>query len=73
MDSLSKRDTQENVHIFQVEVIDEHMDYTELDLLSAFGGFLGMLIGASVLSIYDDMIDLAMKMIHKFSKHALLK
>ena len=59
--------------IFQVEVIDEHMDYTELDLLSAFGGFLGMLIGASVLSIYDDMIDLAMKMIHKFSKHALLK
>ena len=48
--------------------MDEHMDYTELDLLSAFGGFLGMLIGASVLSIYDDMIELAMKMIYRFSK-----
>ena len=55
-------------HIFQVEVIDEHMDYTGLDLLSAFGGFLGMFIGASVLSIYDDIIELAMKMIYRFSK-----
>ena len=44
------------------------MDYTGLDLLSAFGGFLGMLIGASVLSIYDDMIELAMKMFYRFSK-----
>ena len=35
--------------LFQAEAIEEFLDYTALDLLSAFGGFIGMFIGAIIM------------------------
>ena len=44
----------------------ESLDFTGLDLLMAFGGYLGLFIGASILSLYDIFINFFMKMVTKF-------
>ena len=47
-------------------MIGESLDFTGLDLLMAFGGYLGLFIGASILSLYDISINFFMKMVTKF-------
>ena len=54
--------------LFQAEAIEEFLDYTALDLLSAFGGFIGMFIGANVLSLFDIAIAYFLKFIARVSK-----
>ena len=56
--------------ILKVEVIEEFLDYTFPDLLSDFGGYLGMFIGASILSCYDAIIKCMLKFLskHNFSR-----
>ena len=42
------------------------MDYTVIDLLSDFGGYLGLFIGASVLYLYDISTHFILQIITKF-------
>ena len=37
----------------QSEIITETLDYESIDLLSDLGGYLGLFIGASILSLYE--------------------
>ena len=40
----------------------ESLVYGYQDLFADFGGYLGLLIGASILSIYDNILELAIKL-----------
>ena len=40
------------------------MVYGYQELFADFGGYLGLLIGASILSIYDNVLELAIKLRH---------
>ena len=42
------------------------MDYKAIDLLSDFGGYLGLFIGASILYLYDISINFLRSIITKF-------
>ena len=50
----------------QVEAVEEFLAYTGLDLLNAFGGYLGLFIGASIMSLYDVTIKNFLKILTKF-------
>ena len=52
-------------------MIGESLDFTGLDLLMAFGGYLGLFIGASILSLYDISINFFMKMVSKFKSRLI--
>ena len=42
------------VHTYsQVQVIQESFAYTEEDLLADFGGYTGIFVGASLMTLYD--------------------
>ena len=47
------------------------MDYTVIDLLSDFGGYLGLFIGASVLYLYDISTHFILQIITKFKSSRL--
>ena len=47
------------------------MDYTIIDLLSDFGGYLGLFIGASVLYLYDISTHFILQIITKFKSSRL--
>ena len=42
------------------------MDYTAIDFLSDFGGYLGLFIGASILYLYDISTHFILQIITKF-------
>ena len=42
------------------------MDYNAIDLLSDFGGYLGLFIGASILYLYDVSTNFLLQIITKF-------
>ena len=46
----------------QVDVIQEVLAYTKNDLLADFGGYMGMFVGASIMSIYDVLISMMLKL-----------
>ena len=50
----------------QFEIISDTMDYKAIDLLSDFGGYLGLFIGASILYLYDISINFLRSIITKF-------
>ena len=41
----------------QVEVIEETLAYKFQDLFADFGGYLGLLLGASIMSLYDIIME----------------
>ena len=45
----------------QIEVKKESLVYGYQDLLADFGGYLGLLLGVSMLSIYDYALELFIK------------
>ena len=47
------------------------MDYTVIDLLSDFGGYLRLFIGASVLYLYDISTHFILQIITKFKSSRL--
>ena len=51
---------------FQAVVIEESLDYEFIDLLSDFGGYMGLFIGASILSLNASAINCLKKIITKF-------
>ena len=40
-------------NIFQVNIIEEVLVYGPEELIADFGGYLGLLLGASIMSLYD--------------------
>ena len=46
--------------------MEEFLAYTGFDLLNAFGGYLGLFIGASIMSLYDVTIKNFLKIMTKF-------
>ena len=56
----------------KVSVTEESLAYTKLDLLADIGGYAGIFIGASMITIYDMIMSLLMK-IWVFSKQKELK
>ena len=50
----------------QSEIISETLDYKSIDLLSDLGGYLGLFIGASILSLYEVSINFLLKLITRF-------
>ena len=43
---------------FQVQIMEESLAYTFINLVAEFGGYLGILMGASILSLYEFILDL---------------
>ena len=54
------------VFSLQSEIISETLDYKSIDLLSDIGGYLGLFIGASILSLYEVSINFLLKLITRF-------
>ena len=50
----------------QSEIISEALDYEFIDFLSDIGGYLGLFIGASILSLYEVSINFLLKLITRF-------
>ena len=44
----------------------ETLDYESIDLLSDLGGYLGLFIGASILSLYEVSINFLLRLITRF-------
>ena len=51
-----------NYNNFQVTVIKHVEMYKFMNFVADFGGYLGLLLGASILSIFDDVIGLCRKL-----------
>ena len=41
--------------------MEESLAYTFINLVAEFGGYLGILMGASILSLYDFLMDMNWK------------
>ena len=54
------------VFSLQSEIISETLDYKSIDLLGDIGGYLGLFIGASILSLYEVSINFLLKLITRF-------
>ena len=50
----------------QSEIISETLDYERIDLLSDLGGYLGLFIGASILSLYEVSVNFLLRFITRF-------
>ena len=50
----------------QSEIISETLDYKSIDLLGDIGGYLGLFIGASILSLYEVSINFLLRFITRF-------
>ena len=50
----------------QSEIISETLDYKSIDLLGDIGGYLGLFIGASILSLYEVSINFLLRFMTKF-------
>ena len=50
------------------EEIEQNVAFEFLSLLSEIGGFLGLLLGASVLTVCELVDYISMTFVHKFSK-----
>ena len=56
----------------QVEVIEEILDYTDLDLLNAFGSYMGLFLGASFLAMYDQIVNYVLTICQKVSRRPVV-
>ena len=52
--------------------MEEFLAYTGLDLLNAFGGYLGLFIGASLLSLYDVTVNNFWNILTKFKSPEIM-
>ena len=46
------------------EVTTEAVIFNEIDLVASIGGYLGLFLGASLLSIYQLLVDIGRKLVH---------
>ena len=45
------------------EVTEEAVIFNEIDLVASIGGYLGLFLGASILSIYQLLVDMGRKFV----------
>ena len=55
------------IHFFlKIRVVTEEMIYTYADLIADFGGYLGLLLGASIMSMYDIIAQIGVNIKQQF-------